>query len=96
MPRAPAKPKAEHAPPAPAAQDTPPGQDTLTGQDAHPVDVPMLIVVGPAKGRWRIGRKFTTEPTALVLADLTEEEIAALQADPELSVISQMAAASAD
>jgi len=47
----------------------------------------MLLVVGPAKGRWRIGRHFTPEPAAIALADLSQEDIERLLTDPELTVI---------
>jgi hypothetical protein len=47
---------------------------------------PVIIVKGPAKGRWRIGRHFTPEVTEIPAADLTEEQIEALVADPELMV----------
>ena len=45
-----------------------------------------LIVVGPRRGRWRAGRKFTPEPTIVPLVDLTEDEHAAIETDPELKV----------
>ena len=45
-----------------------------------------VIVKGPAKGRWRIGRHFTPEPTAIPLADLSAKEKEALATDPELMV----------
>lgn len=46
-----------------------------------------VSVVGPAKGRWRIGRKFTPVPTEFNSADLTPEQIKALMDDPELTVV---------
>ena len=48
--------------------------------------VPTVVVKGPAKGRWRIGQKFTPEPTTFSRGELTDSEVAALEADPELSV----------
>jgi hypothetical protein len=45
-----------------------------------------ITVTGPANGRWRIGKYFTRETQTFELADLTEEQIAALEADPELVV----------
>ncbi|HXD01745.1 MAG TPA: hypothetical protein VN627_00415 [Novosphingobium sp.] len=39
-----------------------------------------------AKGRWRCGRHFTQEPTKIAGADLTDDEIGRLLADPELIV----------
>lgn len=52
-----------------------------------PKTVQVLQVVGPAKGRWRLGRQFTQQPTCLVVADLTDEEIERLRTDPELTVV---------
>ena len=46
-----------------------------------------VSVVGPAKGRWRIGRKFTPVPTEFSSADLSAEQIKALMDDPELTVV---------
>lgn len=47
---------------------------------------PTVVVTGPEKGRWRIGRHFTREPVSIPLGDLTADERWALQADPELLV----------
>lgn len=44
-----------------------------------------VSVKGPAKGRWRIGRHFTPEAVEIPLADLDEDQIERLKADPELS-----------
>lgn len=41
-------------------------------------------VVGPAQGRWRIGMQFTREGKTI---DVTEDELIALNADPDLVVI---------
>jgi hypothetical protein len=54
---------------------------------AKPPSKLVVIVKGPAKGRWRAGRHFTSEPVAIPLDDLTEDQQAALIADPELTVI---------
>jgi len=51
------------------------------------VNVLTITVRGPAKGRWRAGRHFTPEPTVIPLTDLTEDQVAALDADPELTVL---------
>ena len=59
------------------------------------IEVPVLQVVGPAKGRWRIGQKFTPEVTVLVLADLTHGQMQALSDDPELVVIKTTALSAA-
>lgn len=39
-----------------------------------------------ARGRWRIGRHFTQEPSPVAFDDLTEDETGRLLADPELIV----------
>lgn len=62
------------APPAPASDDPlPPPSWTV-------------IVTGPKAGRRRAGRAFGPEPVPINSMDLTEDEIAALQADPALTV----------
>ncbi|MCU0826651.1 MAG: hypothetical protein MUE52_04430 [Tabrizicola sp.] len=47
----------------------------------------VLRVKGPATGRWRIGRHFTPEIVDIPAEDLTHEEIAALNSDPQLTVL---------
>lgn len=46
----------------------------------------VLRVKGPAKGRWRAGRHFGPEPVDIPAADLTEDEIARLHGDAQLTV----------
>lgn len=46
----------------------------------------ILLVKGPAKGRWRAGRKFGPEPVEILAAELTEEDMQKLMTDPELTV----------
>lgn len=46
----------------------------------------MVVVMGPAEGRWRIGRHFGRDPVAISAADLTEAQLAALRDDPKLSI----------
>ena len=53
---------------------------------ADPVAKTMIVVMGPAKGRWRIGRYFGRDPVAIAASDLTEAQAIALQDDPELSI----------
>ena len=53
----------------------------------------MLQITVPAKGRWRIGRHFGQEAISIEVAALTEDEIDALMADPELTVIEVAATA---
>ena len=45
-----------------------------------------VVVTGPKAGRRRAGRAFGLEPVSINAMDLTEDEIAALQADPLLTV----------
>jgi hypothetical protein len=45
-----------------------------------------VVVVGPAKGRWRIGRHFGPSETHIPAAELSQEMVTALQADPSLFV----------
>ena len=47
---------------------------------------PTVLVKGPAKGRWRIGRHFTSEPTSIQARELNEAQWLALSGDPELLV----------
>lgn len=54
-------------------------------------DLPLPITItvfGPAKGRWRAGRFFGPEATLVELAALTDDQLLALHADPELVVTS--------
>lgn len=44
-----------------------------------------ITVIGPKKGRWRIGRHFSPEPVEIPLEDLSEDEKQALISDPALS-----------
>lgn len=46
----------------------------------------IVVVIGPAKGRWRAGRHFTAEPTKIRINELSETDLVALQADPVLNV----------
>ena len=45
-----------------------------------------VVVVGPARGRWRAGRHFGAAPVRIPVEELTEDEKAALVADPVLIV----------
>ena len=45
-----------------------------------------VVVAGPPKGRWRIGRPFGPEPVSIPASDLTMAQVAALQGDPLLTV----------
>lgn len=46
--------------------------------------VPVLRVIGPAKGFRRAGRTFTAEPVDIPLDDLSDGDLAALEAEPNL------------
>lgn len=46
----------------------------------------IVIVTGPKRGRWRAGRRFTREPSSIPLAELDQDELAAIEGDPRLSV----------
>lgn len=45
-----------------------------------------VVVQGPVAGRWRIGRKFTAEPTSIPASELTEAQVTALRYDAALMV----------
>ncbi len=53
----------------------------------EPKPGPTLIVKGPARGRWRIGRHFTAEPVTIRLDELSDDEALRLAADPELTIV---------
>lgn len=74
-------PQAGTNPAAPEEADASSGTPSAAGEG-----VVVLVVRGPARGRWRIGRQFGPEPTTLVQDELTLEEVGALRADPELTV----------
>lgn len=48
---------------------------------------PSVTVKGPEKGRRRIGRHFGTEKVIIPLSALKKGELEALEADPELVVV---------
>ncbi|OZA18501.1 MAG: hypothetical protein B7Y02_01435 [Rhodobacterales bacterium 17-64-5] len=59
--------------------------------DGYPQDIEMggrtvMVQSRSARGRWRIGRHFTTEPSPVLIDELTEDEVGRLLADPELIV----------
>jgi hypothetical protein len=45
-----------------------------------------ISVTGPAGGRWRAGRRFGPEPETIDLSTISAEDLAAIEADPELRV----------
>ena len=70
------------------AGSAPATKDGDTAEPKAPIwpPLPTVVVKGPAKGRWRIGRHFTPEPTSFAASDLSEAQVAALLSDPELHV----------
>lgn len=67
-----------------AGADADAGAKAKADADAKPVD--MVIIKGPERGRWRIGRKFTREATEIPREDLSDGQLEALEGDPELIV----------
>jgi hypothetical protein len=63
-----------------SAPASPPEPD----MSAYGPDNVQVTVIGPAKGRWRIGRHFTPEPTIIVANEITGAQAKALASDPEL------------
>jgi hypothetical protein len=71
-----------------AAEAAPAPVDPIPEVETRPVPTAeLLIVKGPAKGRWRAGRKFGPEPVEIAVVDLSQAEIALLEGDPELTLI---------
>ncbi len=63
--------------PVPGAAD---GRDPVSAEDMQ-----LVVVTGPAKGRWRGGRHWTAEAKTL---ELTQDEVDLLRTDPAISVVS--------
>lgn len=74
------------APPTPPADQPKPDEKVKKSAAAQPSEpsVTKITVQGPTAGRWRAGRKFSAEPVDIPLADLTDDELAALKGDPAL------------
>jgi len=79
-------------PDAQASSDVPDGK-TGTGAAAAAAPAPVsepegerISVVGPEGGRRRAGRRFGPVATVIPLADLSEEDLAAIEGDRELRV----------
>lgn len=49
-----------------------------------------LIVTGPERGRRRAGHAFGASATELRIADLTDEDVAAIKGDPQLVAAIEM------
>lgn len=62
-----------------------PGSGDAGGDQQLEAQGPFVAVrSASSKGRWRIGRFFTSEPQRIPLADLSDEEKERLASDPEL------------
>lgn len=72
----------EAPPPAAEAPAQPPSPAAPPSDGAPGV----LVVTGPKRGRWRAGWHFGPEPRRLPLAEMTEDERAAIEGDPALTV----------
>lgn len=71
---------------APSADAAPQAPAPDVAKPPAPMVGHVLRVVGPAKGRWRAGRKFGPEPVEIPVAELSLEDMAKLATDPELVV----------
>ncbi|MGC9368706.1 MAG: hypothetical protein ACP5DX_04105 [Paracoccaceae bacterium] len=61
------------------------GQQSQSGGTVTPAaKAGTITVTGPKQGRWRAGRHFGPEPIEIPLDELTEDQIAAIEADPRL------------
>lgn len=69
-----------------APDGTPPSPDVPEAWKTGAAKGHVLRVTGPAKGRWRAGRKFGPEPVDIPVAEITEDDLAKLEGDPELTV----------
>lgn len=73
-----------------AGGTTPPA--STAAKTSAPKEPELVVeVVGPRKGRRRAGRHFGPEPVIIPLDELTEDEKAALVADPVLTVVTREA-----
>lgn len=70
----------------PAQSETAQSETGETEAAAALALVPTVIVRGPRQGRRRSARQFGAEPVSIPLDHLREAELAALHADPLLSV----------
>lgn len=67
----------------PAAEAKEPAEQKPAGKKRSK-EVRILRVVGPERGRRRAGHHFGAEAVDLPIDDLTEEQVAAIGADPQL------------
>jgi hypothetical protein len=73
---------------------SPQGATLETATDPAPSDPgeeqECLVVTGPARGRRRCGVRFGPEPEVIPLAWLRPDEVEAIEADPELTVVREL------
>ncbi|UWS78512.1 hypothetical protein N1037_14685 [Phaeobacter sp. G2] len=79
-----AKAKADADAKAKADADAKAKADAAENGEADRVD--LVVVKGPERGRWRIGRHFTREAVEIPRDELGDGELKALEDDPELIV----------
>ncbi|MEQ3671486.1 MAG: hypothetical protein ABNH14_10680 [Pseudophaeobacter sp.] len=79
-----AKAKADADAKAKADADAKAKADAAENSEADRVD--LVVVKGPERGRWRIGRHFTREAVEIPRDELGDGELKALEDDPELIV----------
>lgn len=60
------------------------GLIAILDEDGERVERGGLQVIGPRKGRRRVGRAFGPEPVIIPLVSLGEDELRAIDGDPEL------------
>lgn len=63
---------------------------TATGAKRAGKDEAWLIVSGPERGRRRAGHAFGKSPVEICVADLTDEQLAAIKGDPQLASAIEM------
>jgi len=63
-----------------------PAAAAIAAATSGAVTGPHVTVVGPERGRRRIGRAFGREPIRIPLSELSQAEIAELERDPALAV----------
>lgn len=80
--KAPSKPATKK----PSSRQSPAKQPTKPKSTQQAKSEPIVVVVGPSEGRWRIGRHFTSAPVEIKASDLSEDDMSALEGDARLIV----------
>lgn len=71
-----------------STEDSLAGSEVKDEAEEQPAGLGITVTItGPKQGRWRAGRHFAAEPTAINRSDLTDTDLAALRADPMLTVL---------